>query len=631
MASCLLTLALNCFGAMLTLIKKLFGQSQVRVTTPPSRTSQPLETNGPIQSVEVANLSLAPILDRLPDELKSLVLKQPEASATVALPIATIVKQLPHGAVKMSLATLHRQAPAGVLGPLPPGDKRMVEVPLAEVFRHIKPTVFKRRNDQRSAAALDSKFNLFGDAQNPYQIAPTVPEDAPGPGPQAPLVLPAIRMEAMPEAPAAGEAAPPLQFKLVRPPEPEPEPQLPPEPAAPPPIAPPLDLFEPKLQKLPPVAPTVAPAPPQVPPAAGGDQASITVPVEPLSGSWPEPIRHELATLNGSARVALPKAEVTAGLARGRVMFTWGQIRNWIEPALGETSAADEATELTLPLKVVAPVFLAAANKPRAEHRAPQIDTEIPALFNATRTATVVAEPEPEPAPEVASAIEAPEATAPAEAPQADAPAEAPLAFVAEPLPIEAPALVEAPLALAAEPSPIEAPAPVEAPLALAIEPPPIETPAPIEAPAPLAPPAPPAPSPLPLVARTVAELFGQPEKAEWTPAELVANLATLPGVSGAVVALQEGLLVAHSLPPDLKSETIAAFLPQLFARLNQYAGEMKLGEVDDLLFTTRGAHCQIYRLGYVYFAVLGKPGEQLPWTSLRLVADELARQTQKS
>jgi predicted regulator of Ras-like GTPase activity (Roadblock/LC7/MglB family) len=111
----------------------------------------------------------------------------------------------------------------------------------------------------------------------------------------------------------------------------------------------------------------------------------------------------------------------------------------------------------------------------------------------------------------------------------------------------------------------------------------------------------------------------------------MVSRIASLPGVAGAVVALQEGLLVAHTMPGDVKSEVIAAFLPQLFARLNQYASEMKLGEVDDLLFTTHGAHCQIYRLGYIYFAVLGTPGDPLPWTELRLVADELARQTQKS
>jgi predicted regulator of Ras-like GTPase activity (Roadblock/LC7/MglB family) len=131
-------------------------------------------------------------------------------------------------------------------------------------------------------------------------------------------------------------------------------------------------------------------------------------------------------------------------------------------------------------------------------------------------------------------------------------------------------------------------------------------------------------------IAESVGELFGQPQKKNWTPAELVKAIVTLPGVAGAIVALQEGLPVTAVLPDGVKSDVIAAFLPQIFARLNQYAGEMKLGDVDDLLFTTHGAHCQIYRLGYIYFAVLGKAGEALPWHELHLVTEELARQTHK-
>ncbi|MGB8166576.1 MAG: roadblock/LC7 domain-containing protein [Chthoniobacteraceae bacterium] len=572
---------------MLSLIKKLFGQSTVRTKAPQSRTNQHFETNGQIQAVEVANLSLAAILDRLPEELKPLVLKKPEPTVTVALPIATIVKQLPSGAVKVSLATLHRQAPAGVLGPLPPGDKRMVEVPLAEVFRHIKPTVFKRRHDQRAATAFDSGFNLFGDEQNPYQIAPTVPDDEPEPSAPEPPPAPIARVPPRMAPPAVAAPTAPLQFKLARNPEPEPETQLEPEaepePPAPRAITPPPDFFEPKLQKLPEVEPPAVPIPVAAPPAAAAepvrDLDSITLPLAPLSGGWPEPIRNELAALNGAARVILPKGEVSAGMARGKVIFTWGQIRTWLEPAPGAASGVDEATELTLPLKVVAPAFLASTKKPRVEQRAPEIDDEIPALFNSARAAAEVVAPATEDAasPEVSDAPESPEA---AKAPEPAPAAETPLALAVEAAPAPVPA---------AEPEP----APAKAP-------------------------------------ETVGELFGVPEKTQWTPGELVSRIATLPGVAGAVVALQEGLLVAHSMPEDVKSEVIAAFLPQLFSRLNQYAGEMKLGEVDDLLFTTHGAHCQIYRIGYVYFAVLGKPGEQLPWIELRLVADELGRQTQK-
>ena len=546
---------------MLSLFKKLFGRSPVRAQAPPSKASHHVETNELRQSVDVAHLCLATILGRLPDELKPLVLKQPDDTVTVALPIATIVKQLPSGSVKVSLATLHRQAPPGILGPLPRGDKWMVEVPLAEVFRHLDPSLFKRRSDQRTAPALDSTFNLFGDAQHPYQIAPTAPEDRPGP--VAPEPTPPPPKPAAAKVKLLDDVAvePELEFKLA--------PKSEPEPAAPRMIAPPADFFEPKLRKLPPAALSLA-APPGPPPAEPNLLLpSITVPVALLCGSWPEPIRSELAVLNGAAKVALPKDAVTAGLARGKVTFTWGQIRTWIEPALGKSTDADEAIELTLPLKVVAPVFLAATKKPGVEQLPAEVDSEIPALFTDGHRTTEANEMK--------------------------------LAREALPTPI--------PLTLAEAPATVPiAEAPVEAPTG--------ETPA---APAPRQTP------------ETIGELFGEPGKIDWTPAEIVAQLATLPGVSGAVVALQEGLLVAHSLPVDVKSEVIAAFLPQLFARLNQYASEMKLGDVDDLLFTTHGAQCQIYRLGYVYLAVLGKRGESLPWPELRLVADELARQTHQS
>jgi predicted regulator of Ras-like GTPase activity (Roadblock/LC7/MglB family) len=214
-------------------------------------------------------------------------------------------------------------------------------------------------------------------------------------------------------------------------------------------------------------------------------------------------------------------------------------------------------------------------------------------------------EPEPAPTP-VAEPV-----AAPVEAEKAPAPAAAPTpASKAIPAPAAEP--VAAPAAVVAA---------VEAPAAAA----PV-----VAEPAPVPTPAAPAPAPAKTAPQTVGEIFGNTKKQSWTPAEIVAGLVKLPGVAGAIVALQEGLPVAASLPEGVKSEVVAAFLPQIFARLNLYAGEMKLGDVDDLLFTTHGAHCQIYRLGYVYFAVLGKAGEALPWHELHLITEELARHTHK-
>jgi predicted regulator of Ras-like GTPase activity (Roadblock/LC7/MglB family) len=169
------------------------------------------------------------------------------------------------------------------------------------------------------------------------------------------------------------------------------------------------------------------------------------------------------------------------------------------------------------------------------------------------------------------------------------------------------------------------------------VEPPPATIPAPAVIPPPAPEPAAPAPAPAaqapapaaPAVL-TISQMLGEAEKPQWSPQELVLAAIGLDGVSGAVIGLHEGLLVAAELPDHLKGDTISAFLPQMFARLNNYTGEMKLGSVDELLFTTQDAHFQAYKVGEVYFAVLGKPGEALPWENMRVIADQLGRQNSK-
>ncbi|MES2573200.1 MAG: hypothetical protein V4710_24465, partial [Verrucomicrobiota bacterium] len=130
--------------------------------------------------------------------------------------------------------------------------------------------------------------------------------------------------------------------------------------------------------------------------------------------------------------------------------------------------------------------------------------------------------------------------------------------------------------------------------------------------------------------ARTMGELFGEPDKEHWSPSEIVTACCRLPQFAGALVSLHEGLVVAESLPDSMRGEDVAAFLPQMFTRLNQYSDEMKLGTLDDLLMRTNGAEFQVFRLAMVFFAVLGKPGHNLPRRELELIAEELARQTQK-
>jgi predicted regulator of Ras-like GTPase activity (Roadblock/LC7/MglB family) len=127
---------------------------------------------------------------------------------------------------------------------------------------------------------------------------------------------------------------------------------------------------------------------------------------------------------------------------------------------------------------------------------------------------------------------------------------------------------------------------------------------------------------------KDLAELFGEPEKRNWTPNEIVHKTCTLPGLDGALIALQDGLLVASCMPPAWKSETISAFLPQIFGRMHQYTRELKMGELMSVGFTVEQGTLQIFNAGIIYFAALCKQGESLPAAELNLIARELSRHT---
>jgi predicted regulator of Ras-like GTPase activity (Roadblock/LC7/MglB family) len=123
----------------------------------------------------------------------------------------------------------------------------------------------------------------------------------------------------------------------------------------------------------------------------------------------------------------------------------------------------------------------------------------------------------------------------------------------------------------------------------------------------------------------SLAAFFNQAERSEWSPQEIVRLTLENPAVIGAVVALEEGLVVAQTLPEGLSAETFAAFMPQVFSRLDKYTGEMQLGDTHEVTLNTAGGPCRMFRRGKMYFAALGRVGEILP-PGLQLVADELAK-----
>jgi predicted regulator of Ras-like GTPase activity (Roadblock/LC7/MglB family) len=101
-----------------------------------------------------------------------------------------------------------------------------------------------------------------------------------------------------------------------------------------------------------------------------------------LAEGWPEAVRHELVQLNlVDAKVALPAEVVERALKQGRVAFTWKTLRSWITPAPLPAVSAHDSLVLELPLKIVAPPFLARQKEAGKLQRRVVVDDEIPNLF----------------------------------------------------------------------------------------------------------------------------------------------------------------------------------------------------------------------------------------------------------
>jgi predicted regulator of Ras-like GTPase activity (Roadblock/LC7/MglB family) len=112
-------------------------------------------------------------------------------------------------------------------------------------------------------------------------------------------------------------------------------------------------------------------------------------------------------------------------------------------------------------------------------------------------------------------------------------------------------------------------------------------------------------------------------------PGEVVERAMNLPGVAGAIIALPDGLKVASQIPPDLNGDTLAAFIPQIFARVNQCSRELRMGDLNNLSFTVGNVPWKIFRVNAVYFAAFGRANEGLPAAPLAELATALDRKNQ--
>ena len=109
-------------------------------------------------------------------------------------------------------------------------------------------------------------------------------------------------------------------------------------------------------------------------------------------------------------------------------------------------------------------------------------------------------------------------------------------------------------------------------------------------------------------------------------PAAVVQRAMALPGVAGVLVTLTDGLRVASQVPAEFNADTLAAFIPQIFERLNQATRELRMGALNNVNFTVGNVPWKIFRVNAVYFAAFGRAGEGLPTAQLAALAAELDR-----
>ncbi|MCX6929118.1 MAG: roadblock/LC7 domain-containing protein [Verrucomicrobia bacterium] len=290
---------------------------------------------------------------------------------------------------------------------------------------------------------------------------------------------------------------------------------------------------------------------PQSPFASTSDTKPILVNLSSLSEGWPDALCQEIVQLDlVEARVAFPFEVIERALRKGRVAFSWKLLRSWINAAPRGAVSAHDSLALELPLKLIAPLFLARQKETTRLHKRVVVDDEIPNLFFGF--------PRPDSGGSSPSSGSSSAPLTPADSNFYTREENMDLARMRG--------------------------------------------------------------------RRGQHDLsHGTKFVAKYaTPNEIVSRAAALDGVAGAFITLPDGLMVASRLPPDLNSDTLAAFLPQIFSKVSQCTKELRMGELNNVSFTVGNIPWKIFRVNAIFFAAFGRVGEPLLTVQLAALAAEL-------
>ena len=537
-----------------------------------SPTTQPVSSSPPASSVVSARpstpdgieLPLVPIVAALPIDLRAKLMSTPAPGLTICLPAETVMSQLAFGAVKISFGELRQLAPGIFANSGGEFDNRPVSLPLSEILSRINPSLLARRAGQKTEVSEEISGPFGGRGQGISFT--TQPLKAPPVAPKPPEP----EVEAAPVRPMSLPTSP-----IVFTP--------PPRPVAPPTL--PM-TFPPRE-----TAPTAFTPPPKMAVNGNGNGnghsngngnghatpppaikfTAAPVPSPNVSAARPEPVQP--ATSNQTMFVSLADLAAT-----------------WPEELRNEIGRLDLAS-------VSVPLLVSQVEPGLKRGRVTMTWKQLRSL----------AKPSSAPSPndglelELSLKVLAPifleaQKNLPRLSRKVSVSAEIPNLFFGFPQPV-----AEAPVAPApAVPNRLDGKVPDTNYFSREIE---HET-------------------ELRRAESPATDFLNR----QAHPKEVIAHAAKLPGVAGAVVALPDGLRVASEVPADLNADTLAAFLPQIFERVNQSTRELRMGPLNNLSFTVGDVPWKIFRVSSVYFAAFGRAGESLPTAQLAQLARELVR-----
>ena len=569
-----------------------------RSPTAPVRSSMPRAK----ARIERLLLSLKSITDSFPPELQPLLARMPSPEVIVALPADAIVNQLASGRAEVSLGDLRRVAPAGILSPDTSHDSERIEVPLREILSKLDLSLLKRQTR--------SRIELPPGIPDPFvRKAPELP---PAPEPEGlrvnqEMLSATAEIQALFKEPEqeTAEAAPQFEavpvkqagfgFKLETPAaEPVPVPEPTPEPIKPSgfslkletPAAEPIPVPEPTPEPIKPsgfslkletpaAEPVPVPEPTPEPVKPSGFSLKLETPPKPEPEPTPtrlaEDPKESEAPLVEPVQARTPEPVPAAGLASTINIPLCQVCGDWPEEIRSEIAGLGPESVIAFPLgDLTEAVKCGRVVMPWGRLRAWLVPA-LPAGDHPFRS----------------KAVELPLSIV------------APLLMTAVPRPQNVRKL-EVDETLPSLFKPAAPSEPLTASLAVATEP----APPPAE------------PEAVPAVSNG------------GLPAELVERACKLNGVAGAVIALKDGMLVAANVPPEFNPETLAAFLPQVFSRLEQATTAMQIGALQSLMFTAGDRPWQIWDAGSIFFAALGRQNEMLPGAQLKVIAAQLARRS---